>query len=151
MFCQCFPRAAQLCRLLDVKRAVIIMSIPGVLHHDFNEKQLCIRSLQIHTSKVDQEDSDAVAKTSTDTQERTLQREKLFTEDQLAIHKLHMKACEAKRRMYVDPASGYKVFTEFAHRQRGTCCGSACRHCPYGQVNVKDPANKKQFNSMFYV
>uniref|UniRef100_A0A3Q0RT29 Uncharacterized protein n=1 Tax=Amphilophus citrinellus TaxID=61819 RepID=A0A3Q0RT29_AMPCI len=53
--------------------------------------------------------------------------------------------------MYVDPSSGYKVFTEHAHLQRGKCCGSACRHCPYGQVNVKDPAMKKHFNSLFYV
>lgn len=28
------------------------------------------------------------------------------------------------------------VFTELYHRARGSCCGSACRHCPYDQVNV---------------
>jgi hypothetical protein len=28
------------------------------------------------------------------------------------------------------------VFTELYHRARGTCCGSACRHCPYDHVNV---------------
>lgn len=28
----------------------------------------------------------------------------------------------------MDPFSGYKVFTEYAHLQRGKCCGSACRH-----------------------
>lgn len=33
--------------------------------------------------------------------------------------------------MYVDPSSGYKVFTEYAHLQRGKCCGSACRHVSY--------------------
>ncbi|MXQ88114.1 hypothetical protein E5288_WYG017099 [Bos mutus] len=52
---------------------------------------------------------------------------------------------------YVDPATGYVVFTQLAHLQRGQCCGSACRHCPYGQINVKDPSKKKQFNSYFYV
>ncbi|XP_023370326.1 uncharacterized protein C1orf53 homolog [Otolemur garnettii] len=52
---------------------------------------------------------------------------------------------------YVDPATGYVVLTELAHLQRGKCCGSACRHCPYGQVNVKDPSKKKRFNSYFYV
>ncbi|XP_030794949.1 uncharacterized protein C1orf53 homolog isoform X2 [Rhinopithecus roxellana] len=52
---------------------------------------------------------------------------------------------------YVDPATGYVVLTQIAHLQRGECCGSACRHCPYGQVNVKDPSKKKQFNSYFYV
>lgn len=74
-----------------------------------------------------------------------------FTEEEMAIHRAHREACEAKKQMYVDPSSGYKVFTEYAHLQRGKCCGSACRHCPYGQVNVKDPAMKKQFNSLFYV
>ncbi|XP_072244766.1 uncharacterized protein C1orf53 homolog [Leuresthes tenuis] len=74
-----------------------------------------------------------------------------FTEEELAIHRVHREACEAEKQTYVDPSSGYKVFTEYAHLQRGKCCGSACRHCPYGQVNVKDPAMKKQFNYLFYV
>jgi hypothetical protein len=29
------------------------------------------------------------------------------------------------------------VFTELFHKQRGSCCGSGCKHCPY------DPKNKK--------
>ncbi|KAK7810791.1 hypothetical protein U0070_009496 [Myodes glareolus] len=64
---------------------------------------------------------------------------------------LHQAACAAGQLSYVDPATGYVVFTRLAHLQRGACCGSACRHCPYGQVNVKDPSKKKQFNSYFYV
>nr|XP_035978001.1 uncharacterized protein C1orf53 homolog isoform X2 [Halichoerus grypus] len=52
---------------------------------------------------------------------------------------------------YVDPATGHTVLTQLAHLQRGSCCGSACRHCPYGQVNVKDPTQRKKFNSYFYV
>ncbi|CAO2589878.1 Uncharacterized protein C1orf53 [Lemmus lemmus] len=43
------------------------------------------------------------------------------------------------------------MFTRLAHLRRGACCCSACRHCPYGQANVKDPSKKKQFNSYFYV
>ncbi|XP_028260314.1 uncharacterized protein C1orf53 homolog [Parambassis ranga] len=74
-----------------------------------------------------------------------------FTEEEMTIHRIHREACEAKKQMYVDPCSGYKVFTEHAHLQRGKCCGSACRHCPYGQVNVKDPAMRKRFNSLYYV
>ncbi|KAK9519531.1 hypothetical protein VZT92_022256 [Zoarces viviparus] len=74
-----------------------------------------------------------------------------LTEEEVVIHRAHTEAREAKKQMYVDPSSGYKVLTEYAHLQRGTCCGSACRHCPYGQVNVKDPAMKKTFNSLFYV
>ncbi|KAL1774901.1 hypothetical protein HispidOSU_007410 [Sigmodon hispidus] len=64
---------------------------------------------------------------------------------------LHRAACAAGQLSYVDPATGYMVLTRLAHLQRGACCGSGCRHCPYGQVNVKDPSKKKQFNSHFYV
>ena len=27
---------------------------------------------------------------------------------------------------------GYCVFTELYHKQRGFCCKSGCKHCPYG-------------------
>ncbi|XP_006834239.1 PREDICTED: uncharacterized protein C1orf53 homolog [Chrysochloris asiatica] len=67
------------------------------------------------------------------------------------IVELHAAACAAGQLTYVDPATGFVVLTQLAHLQRGECCGSACRHCPYGQVNVKDPSKKKQFNAYFYV
>ncbi|XP_040264277.1 uncharacterized protein C1orf53 homolog isoform X1 [Bufo bufo] len=51
---------------------------------------------------------------------------------------------------YTDPQTGYFVFTRLAHLRRGKCCGSACRHCPFGQKNV-DSSKKKQFNSFFYI
>lgn len=31
---------------------------------------------------------------------------------------------------------GYMVFTERFHLRRGKCCGSGCRHCPYGHRDV---------------
>ena len=31
----------------------------------------------------------------------------------------------------------YVVFTEKYHLERGSCCKSACRHCPYGFTNKK--------------
>jgi len=31
---------------------------------------------------------------------------------------------------------GLIVFTAAYHLKRGTCCGSACRHCPYNHINV---------------
>ncbi|XP_037351848.1 uncharacterized protein C1orf53 homolog [Talpa occidentalis] len=67
------------------------------------------------------------------------------------IAELHAAACAAGQLTYVDPATGYVVLTQLAHLQRGKCCGSACRHCPYGQVNVKDSSKRKHFNSYFYV
>ncbi|XP_060002025.1 uncharacterized protein C1orf53-like [Lagenorhynchus albirostris] len=67
------------------------------------------------------------------------------------VSELHAAASAAGRLNFVDPATGYMVLTWLAHLQRGRCCGSTCRHCPYGQVNVKDPSKKKQLNSHFYV
>ncbi|XP_048214213.1 uncharacterized protein C1orf53 homolog [Perognathus longimembris pacificus] len=74
-----------------------------------------------------------------------------LTAEERRIAELHEAACAAGQLSYEDPATGSVVFTRLAHLQRGSCCGSACRHCPYGQVNVKDPSKKKQFNSYFYV
>ncbi len=37
--------------------------------------------------------------------------------------------------------NGKWVFTAQYHLRRGTCCGSACRHCPFEHVNV--PEGKK--------
>lgn len=36
---------------------------------------------------------------------------------------------------------GYKCFTEKYHLERGYCCKSGCRHCPYG-YDKKTGANK---------
>ena len=36
---------------------------------------------------------------------------------------------------------GKVVFTELFHKQRGYCCGSGCRHCPYDPKHTK--GNKK--------
>ena len=32
---------------------------------------------------------------------------------------------------YADPDTGLFVFTSAYHLERGTCCDSGCRHCPY--------------------
>lgn len=36
---------------------------------------------------------------------------------------------------YLDPSTGLSVFTTRYLLERGTCCDSGCRHCPY----VVDP------------
>lgn len=43
----------------------------------------------------------------------------------------HAAALIAGRDQYVDPASGYLVFTADALLRRGECCDSGCRHCPF--------------------
>ncbi len=44
----------------------------------------------------------------------------------------HRRSCEAGEAGYVDPDSGLFVMTSYYLRERGYCCGSGCRHCPYG-------------------
>jgi hypothetical protein len=48
---------------------------------------------------------------------------------------LHRMANMSGREEYIDPASGYVVFTASFLRKR-PCCGNGCRHCPYGHINV---------------
>jgi hypothetical protein len=43
----------------------------------------------------------------------------------------HRAAVEAGEPGYADPATGLFVITAAEHVQRGTCCDSGCRHCPY--------------------
>lgn len=43
----------------------------------------------------------------------------------------HARACADRRPTYIDPATGYAVFTAHYLKERGTCCGNGCRHCPW--------------------
>ena len=52
------------------------------------------------------------------------------------IDDLHTAACAAGELSYVDPRTGYTVFTALSHERRGRCCGCGCRHCPFGHANV---------------
>ena len=54
----------------------------------------------------------------------------------LDIEDLHLKALQNRQKTYIDPETGFTVFTEMLHLKRGTCCGNRCRHCPYGHENV---------------
>ena len=40
---------------------------------------------------------------------------------------------------YYPDEQGRWVFTEKYHRDRGYCCQSGCRHCPYGFRRVAPP------------
>lgn len=52
------------------------------------------------------------------------------------IEEAHACAVRQGKLVYEDPRTGYEVFTQLASEQRGFCCGSGCRHCVYGHVNV---------------
>jgi ATP-binding cassette subfamily B (MDR/TAP) protein 1 len=48
----------------------------------------------------------------------------------------HASACDAGELSYIDPATGFRVFTALGLERRGRCCGCGCRHCPFGHKNV---------------
>lgn len=58
------------------------------------------------------------------------------------IEEAHRCAVERGQIQYTDPVTGYAVFTQLASARRGHCCGSGCRHCVYGHVNVKPPERR---------
>jgi hypothetical protein len=39
--------------------------------------------------------------------------------------------------------NGLMVFTEAYHLKRGSCCGSGCRHCPYGNAPACEPTPER--------
>jgi Family of unknown function (DUF5522) len=43
----------------------------------------------------------------------------------------HADAVSNGEPCYTDPATGLSVFTAAFLAERGSCCESACRHCPY--------------------
>lgn len=43
----------------------------------------------------------------------------------------HERAMAANLSTYVDPATGYTVMTAAYLDERGYCCTSGCRHCPW--------------------
>jgi len=47
------------------------------------------------------------------------------------ILELHSRAVAAGEPCYRDPATGLSVFTAAFHAERGYCCDSGCRHCPF--------------------
>lgn len=47
------------------------------------------------------------------------------------VRKLHDEAMAGGRAPYFDPLTGSSVFTAEFLADRGYCCDSGCRHCPY--------------------
>lgn len=54
---------------------------------------------------------------------------------------VHEAACARGETIYIDPQTGFSVFTKLGLLQREKCCGAGCRHCPFGHESV--PAKRK--------
>lgn len=48
----------------------------------------------------------------------------------------HERATAQGESSYVDPDTGYRVFTRDALLVRNRCCGCGCRHCPFHHDNI---------------
>jgi diphthamide synthase (EF-2-diphthine--ammonia ligase) len=59
-----------------------------------------------------------------------------MSEDIEDITVRHDAAERAGEPSYVDPKTGYRVFTASFLQGRKKCCGCGCRHCPYNHANV---------------
>ena len=44
---------------------------------------------------------------------------------------------------YYKEPDGKWVFTAAYHKERGYCCGNACRHCPYQYEAVPEPVKTR--------
>ncbi|MGI9579466.1 MAG: DUF5522 domain-containing protein [Microthrixaceae bacterium] len=53
----------------------------------------------------------------------------------------HRAAVNAGSDTYVDPATGLVVFTAAFLANRGECCDSACRHCPFRDESPETSSN----------
>ncbi|MCK0098637.1 DUF5522 domain-containing protein [Qipengyuania sp. S6317L1] len=49
---------------------------------------------------------------------------------------LHEEACARGETVYIDPQTGFTVFTRLGLLARERCCGAGCRHCPFGHESV---------------
>lgn len=64
------------------------------------------------------------------------------------ITKLYMEDQFSKPLYYLENSK--IVFTDNHHINRGTCCGSGCRHCPYepkhkkGNITLQDIYTKRK-------
>lgn len=47
------------------------------------------------------------------------------------MREAHAAAIERGEDGYIDPITGLYVFTSAYLTDRGTCCDSGCRHCPF--------------------
>jgi hypothetical protein len=48
-----------------------------------------------------------------------------------AAAQAHAEALARGAESYLDPRTGFVVLTADTLLERGACCGSGCRHCPY--------------------
>jgi len=71
------------------------------------------------------------------------EQEDIMSDEAVDIEELHALAVQKGSITYIDPSTGFTVFTELAHLRRGTCCGNQCRHCPFGWEMVANGTKRQ--------
>lgn len=94
-----------------------------------------IGDLNVHKTYNNIMGSSTISKTNANTQSSSSPSPTAIITD---IEDIHRQAILDKQSTYIDPSTGFTVFTELSHLKRGKCCGNQCRHCPYGWSNVKN-------------
>jgi len=79
---------------------------------------------------------------SVDSSESNLTTTTNVVDDTTDIEDMHMQALKNGSTTYIDPPTGFSVFTDLIHLKRGNCCGNRCRHCPYGYEDVRNAARR---------
>jgi diphthamide synthase (EF-2-diphthine--ammonia ligase) len=64
---------------------------------------------------------------------------------------VHDEACAAGEKSYIDPITGYVVFTRLGLLARSKCCGCACRHCPFQHEKVPILQRAKKIQQAAYL
>lgn len=59
---------------------------------------------------------------------------------------VHACAVQNGEKFYEDPETKLMVMTELVHLSRATCCGKACRHCPFMHDRVSVRARAQQIS-----
>lgn len=81
---------------------------------------------------------------TTNDSEDSQQQQQQEVSDIEDFHRVHEDALSRAEGTYIDPETGYTVFTELTHLKRGKCCGNRCRHCPYGFEKVRPPGGYRR-------
>lgn len=75
-----------------------------------------------------------------------------LTSEERTVYMAHLRAVKLRKLDYKCPLTGFKVMTVSKLLLNKSCCGNACRHCPYEHENVpKDIKGSKIWNGAYYV
>ncbi|XP_077505293.1 uncharacterized protein C1orf53-like isoform X2 [Amblyomma americanum] len=125
---------------------------------------ICCESGDVRLCMLAEEDANPGPKTEEERRKKTAEYSKIFhdmdvsvcwgrlSDNERKIYEAHKLAIQRAEKSYIDPVTGFNVFTGLFHYLRGYCCGFGCRHCPYQHINAKDEVKEKMmFNSAFYI